>query len=103
MDQFAAIIATAKTRLNMTSAEFDESLASGDGRAVSAIVDACYSHANPTVVNANTTDQELSERQQRARDLHTALRPQIAQRITEARNRSYTGWADASCGPIRYA
>ncbi len=98
-DLFAHITSKARQDKQMTSAEFDYSLAMNDGKAGGAIYDACYAYAYADQFPVT----DIAAATQRAGELQDSLRPWIEQRTVEASARSYTGWSTASGGPIRYA
>lgn len=102
---FAAIVSDARRHVRwgagMTAAEFDFSLTSKDGVAMAALGDMIYVHANRHLP-AVQTDADLSQRRANAAVLNQALRPQIDAMVAAAKTKAYTGWSDASGGPVRY-
>lgn len=102
---FAAIIAYARRVEHLTAAEMDHSLAMGDGTAMAALGNAAYRIANehlPEVTPATNVD-ELLGRRLNADALIDATTPDRDAMVADAKTRSFTGWSDASRGPIRYA
>lgn len=97
---FAAIVSTARRRADMTAAEFDYSLFAQDGKALAALQDAVYALANR---GHDPVDDETQNRQARAEALRTEVQAQIDAMIDAAKAKRYTGWSDASGGPVRYA
>jgi len=96
---FQQILTQAKTTSQLTAAEFDHSLATGD----TSLAGALHHLGNAIHRAANPGDSgSAADRADRARALNAKLTPQIEALITAARGKSYTGWSDASSGPIRY-
>lgn len=102
---FRKIMATARRRHGGTAAEFDYSLSTGqavdaDGEytgAVVAVDNAIYTVANDG--HAGTAEEHAA----RARALREQITPELDTLIAECKAKSYTGWSNASRGPIRYA
>lgn len=103
--EFRKIMAVARRRSGKTAAAFDYSLSIGetvdtDGEytgAIIAIDNAIYDIANPG--NAGTSD----EKHRRKVALKARIAPELDALIAECAAKSYTGWSNASSGPIRYA
>lgn len=105
---FATLVAVARRHAEMTTAEFDHSLAFPDGHNRSA--HAALGHAAYRLVTEGlpairpgTPGDELDRRDAAAKALLSAHKASIDAMVTEAKRRSYTGWSNASRGPIRYA
>jgi hypothetical protein len=105
---FATIVAEARRDSGLTAAEFDYQLNQGAAlgfRAYDALGNAIYRIANagqPEIVEG-TPMSVLGERLARADALRERYADEIDQMIARAKAKSYTGWSNASRGPIRYA
>jgi hypothetical protein len=104
----AVLRAQVRAQGEMTAAEFDYSLAVGDGRALSAMNNAAYLQANEDHpdVQPGDTAQVLAERRQRADALWEQVRPQVEAMVRRAKAMKFVGWSDAAKArgqKIRYA
>jgi hypothetical protein len=100
MITFADIYAEARAASQLTAAEFDYSLANGPGTAIGALADAAYVLATADLPLKTWAD--LPARHAAAEALIDATRHERTARISAAKRRTYTGWSNASRGPIRY-
>lgn len=100
MITFAHIIMEARSRANLSAAEMDCSLA-GNQEAIGALRSACWSLANPQESWPGSTLESM-----RAKDdaLWASLNgdAELAGMIERAKSLTYTGWSNASRGPVRY-
>ncbi|ANZ35272.1 hypothetical protein BBK82_03455 [Lentzea guizhouensis] len=101
----ATIRADARIVADMTAAEFDHSLATGDGQALAAMNEASYRLANATypAVQPGDGEEVLRQRTERAQALWQQVWPEIEAMVTRAKAMEFSGWSSASSGPIRYA
>jgi hypothetical protein len=109
-EKFAAIVAVARRATGYSAAEFDYSLVTGYAEhdtesALGAIDGAIYTVANEhlPMVDTTTTREDLLQRRANAEALRVQLQPEIDAMVAAAKGKSYTGWSNASRGPIRYA
>lgn len=105
---FAAVVSDARLVAGMTAAEMDYSLAMeqvGAGTGMAALRDAIDRLATRGLPEVKPGDVEgMCEVRQRARDeAHERFTPDIKAMVAAAKTKSYSGWSDASSGPIRYA
>lgn len=108
VDTAAILRAKARAATGMTAPEFDHSLSTGDGRAVTAMNGAAYELANRALppVRQGDGDDVLAERRDRAEALWTQAWPEIEAMISRAKAMKFLGWSDearARGGKIRYA
>lgn len=90
--RFASIVTAARRNAGLTAAEFDYQLSLGSelgSRAYNGLGNALYQAG----VAEGVTAAEMGER----------LGAEINQLVADANAKSYTGWSNASRGPIRYA
>lgn len=108
MDTVAVLRAKARAEGAMTAAEFDYSLAVGDGRAMSAMHNAAYALANEghPAVQPGDSEHVLRARRERADALWDEMWPTVEAMATRAKGMQFTGWSDearARGQKIRYA
>lgn len=108
VDTAAVLRAKVRALGEMTAAEFDYSLAVGDGRALSAMNNAAYLLANEDhpEVRPGDTEQVLAERRQRADALWGQVWPEVEAMVRRAKTMKFAGSsaeAKARGQKIRYA
>lgn len=98
IDTAAVLRAKVRAQGEMTAAEFDYSLATGDGRALNAMNHAAYLLANEDHpdVQPGDSDHVLAERRQRADALWEQVWPEVEAMVRRAKAMEFTGWSAAA-------
>lgn len=98
-DLAAAVITQARNFSGLTTPAFDHMIATrGIGGPLGELGNACHRVANQHDPDAATEVQEA-----RWMDLWNQLQPELQAYGQRCCDRKYTGWSNASRGPIRYA
>ncbi len=98
-DLAAAVIANARDFSNLTTPEFDHMIAvKGIGGPLGELGNATY-----TIANRDNPDADSDTCEARWMNLWHQLQPELQAYEQRCRNRKYSGWSNASRGPIRYA